>query len=75
MTRLRLGRKPLQTLRMKSFLIEAHERLTEDFNSLTLLWRTLQALIAFNMCSDAVVEGVQVTRLWRPEILGPKAHV
>ena len=37
-TRLRRGRKPLQTLRMKSFLIETHERLTEDLNSSTLLW-------------------------------------
>ena len=46
MSRLRQGRKLLQTLRMKSFLIEAHERLAEDFDSSTLLWRTLQALLS-----------------------------
>ena len=31
--------------------------------------------LAFNMRPDAVVEGVQVRRLWRPEVLGPKVHV
>ena len=74
MTRLRRDRKLLQTFRIKSFLIEAHERLTEDFNSSTLLWRTLQNH-ALNTRPDAVAEGVQVRRLWRPEVLGPKVHV
>ena len=50
MTRLRRDRKPLQILRMNFF----------DFNSSTLLWRTLQAL---NMRLDAVIEMVQVRRL------------
>ena len=58
---------------MKFFLIGAYERLTEDFNSSTLLWRTLQALLS--MCRAAVVEGVQVRRLWRLEVFGPKVHV
>ena len=31
--------------------------------------------LAFNMRPDGVVEGVQVRRLWRPEVLGPKVHV
>ena len=31
--------------------------------------------LALNISPDAVVEGVQVRRLWRPEILGPKVHV
>ena len=46
MTRLRRSRKPLQILRIKSFLIEAHEQLAEDFNSSTLLWRTLHSQYA-----------------------------
>ena len=31
--------------------------------------------LALNMRPDAVVEGVQVRRLWRPEVFRPKAHV
>ena len=49
MTRLRRGRKPLQILQMKSFLIEAHERLTR----LQLLYTDVAN---FTACSQSLCQ-------------------
>ena len=66
MTRLRRGRKPLQTLRMKSLIN----------GRIQLLYTAVANFTGFalDMRPTAVVEGVQVRRLCRPEVLAPKVH-